>query len=143
MPTLVAYDAMRRAGTSSGLTSDNIRKNTVVVERGLATLEAADRAGLKIVFGTDLLAALQSQQSREFLIRKDIQTAESIIRSATTVAAELIGMTGQVGVVAPGATADLLIIDGNPLDDVGILAEPDKNIRAVISNGKLHRCDLA
>lgn len=117
---------MRRAGTSSGLTSDNIRKNTVVVERGLATLEAADRAGLKIVFGTDLLGALQSQQSREFLIRKDIQTAESIIRSATTVAAELIGMSGQVGVVAPGATADLLIIDGNPLDDVGILAEPTR-----------------
>jgi imidazolonepropionase-like amidohydrolase len=142
VPTLVAYHAMGRAGTSIGLTRDNVRKNAQVVERGVATLEAADRAGLKIVFGTDLLGELQSQQSREFEIRKDVQSAESIIRSATTVAAELIGMAGEVGVLVPGAVADLLIIDGNPLDDVGVLANPSKNLRAVIANGTIHRCDL-
>jgi imidazolonepropionase-like amidohydrolase len=141
VPTLVTYDAMSRAGTSIGLTPDNVRKNSEVVERGVATLEAADRAGLKIVFGTDLLGELQAQQNHEFLIRKDVQGAETIIRSATTVAAELIGMVGEVGVVAPGAYADLLIIDGNPLDDVGLLADPIKNVRAVIANGSLHRCD--
>lgn len=142
VPTLVTYDAMGRAGTSIGLTPDNIAKNSEVVERGLATLEAADRAGVKIVFGTDLLGELQTQQSREFLIRQDVQSAESIIRSATTTAAELIGLVGEVGVVAPGAAADLLIVDGNPLDDVGLLADPDRNIRAVISNGSVHRNDL-
>jgi imidazolonepropionase-like amidohydrolase len=142
VPTLVAYDAMSRAGASIGLSPDNLLKNAVVIERGLATLEAADRAGLKIVFGTDLLGVLQSQQSREFLIRKQVQSSEAIIRSATTVAAELIGMVGEVGVVAPGAAADLLIIDGDPLDNVGVLADPNKNIRALISNGALQRCDL-
>lgn len=142
VPTLVTYDAMGRAGTSIGLTPDNIAKNSEVVERGLATLEAADRAGVKIVFGTDLLGELQTQQNREFLIRQDVQSAESIIRSATVTAAELIGLAGEVGAVAPGAAADLLIVDGNPLDDVGLLADPDRNIRAVIANGAVHRNDL-
>ncbi|RZU11419.1 imidazolonepropionase-like amidohydrolase [Kribbella rubisoli] len=142
VPTLVAYHAMGEAGTSVGLTADNVRKNAQVVECGMATLEAADRAGLKIVFGTDLLGELQSQQNREFEIRKDVQSAESIIRSATTVAAELMGMAGEVGVLVPGAVADLLIIDGNPLDDVSVLADPSRNLRAVIANGRIHRCDL-
>lgn len=142
VPTLIAYDAMRRDGTAVGLKPENVRKNTEVVERGLGTLEAADRAGLKIVFGTDLLGDLQTQQSREFLIRKDIQSPETIIRSATTVAAELINMTGDVGVIAAGAAADLLIIDGNPLEDVGVLADPHKRLRAIITNGSVYRCDL-
>lgn len=142
VPTLVAYDAMARAGTSVGLTPDNVVKNAEVVERGVATLEAAARAGVKIVFGTDLLGELQTQQSREFLIRKEVQSAEAIIRSATTVAAELIGRTGELGVIAPGAVADLLIIETNPLDDVGVLADPARNLRAVIANGTVHRCDL-
>jgi len=142
VPTLVAYDAMGRAGTSIGLTPDNVAKNAEVVERGVATLEAAARAGVKIVFGTDLLGELQTQQSREFLIRKEVQSAEAIIRSATTVAAELIGRSGELGVLAPGAAADLLIIDGNPLDDIGVLADPARNFRTVITNGAVHRCDL-
>jgi imidazolonepropionase-like amidohydrolase len=142
VPTLVAYRAMAEAGPSVGLTADNARKNAEVVERGVATLEAADRAGLKIAFGTDLLGSLQSQQNREFTIRRQVQSTESIIRSATTVAAELIGLPGDLGVLTPGAVADILILDGNPLDNIEVLADPAKHLRAILTNGTIHHCDL-
>ena len=59
-----------------------------------------------------------------------------IVRSATTVAAQLLGLVGQVGVIAPGAWADMLIVDGDPLEDVGRLAEPTRHLRCVIQAGR-------
>lgn len=49
-----------------------------------------------------------------------------VIRSATVVNAALVGLEGQVGMLAPGALADLLIVDGDPLDDVSVLADPER-----------------
>ncbi|HEY9293688.1 MAG TPA: amidohydrolase family protein [Microlunatus sp.] len=143
VPTLSAYDAMARASAEVGLSADNLEKNKIVVEAGLSTLEAADRAGLKIVFGTDLLGSLQVFQSGEFRLRSQVQSASAILRSATTVAAEMIGMSDRVGVVAPGAYADLLVVEGNPLDDITLLAEPAKTLAMVISRGVVHKDQLA
>ncbi|SDT45693.1 metal-dependent hydrolase family protein [Microlunatus soli] len=138
VPTLSAYDAMAAAGAEVGLSAENLEKNQIVVEAGLRTLEAADRAGLKIVLGTDLLGSLQVHQSKEFLLRREVQSAEAILRSATTVAAELIGQQGNLGVIAPGASADLLVVDGNPLEDIGLLADPTRSIALLISRGRVH-----
>jgi imidazolonepropionase-like amidohydrolase len=68
--------------------------------------------------------------------------SRSILASATTIAAKLIGMEGRLGVVAPGAIADLLVVDGNPLEKVALLAQPARNIRAVMQAGNLHRSNL-
>jgi imidazolonepropionase-like amidohydrolase len=76
-------------------------------------------------------------QAHEFRIRAQVQSALDVLRSATTTAADLLGLAGQVGVVAPGAHADLLLIDGDPLADIGILAEPHKNLRTVVQAGRV------
>ena len=62
-----------------------------------------------------------------------------ILAAATTIAARLIGMEGRLGVVAPGAIADLLVVQGDPLDDVALLAAPERNIRLVMKAGAIHR----
>jgi len=81
-----------------------------------------------MAYGTDLLRRMHEFQNREFRIRSEVQPPASIVRAATVNAARLLKMDGQVGVVAPGAYADLLIVDANPLDDIGVLADPDAHV---------------
>jgi imidazolonepropionase-like amidohydrolase len=66
----------------------------------------------------------------------------AIIAAATTIAAKLIGYEGRLGVVQPGALADLIVVDGDPFSDAAILAQPERSVRAVIQGGKVHRAAL-
>jgi imidazolonepropionase-like amidohydrolase len=59
------------------------------------------------------------------------------------VAARLLGLEGRVGVVAPGAFADLLVVDGNPLERLEVLADPARNLRLVMAAGRVHRNELS
>jgi imidazolonepropionase-like amidohydrolase len=62
-----------------------------------------------------------------------------IFASATTIAAKLVGMEGRLGVVAEGAIADLLVVQGDPLADVTLLASPERNVKLVMKAGAIHR----
>ena len=110
---------------------------------GLESLGIMRDAGLAMAFGTDLLGETHSRQSEEFTIRARVLNSRSILAGATTVAARLIGYEGRLGVVAPGAIADLLVVDGNPLENVGLLAQPERYVRAVVQAGRLHRNSLS
>lgn len=59
------------------------------------------------------------------------------LRSATTVAAEIVNMTGELGVVAVGAIADLVVLDGNPLEDIGVVADEGAKVEYVLQRGRL------
>ena len=100
-------------------------------------------AGLPMAFGTDLLGETHGRQSEEFAILAPRAAGRRDSRSATTEAARLIGMEGRLGVVAPGAIADLLVVDGDPLRDVAVLARPEHNVRLVMKAGTIHRNALA
>ena len=84
----------------------------------------AHAAGLQIVYGTDLFADMHDLQLQEFVIRSEVQPPADLIRSATTTAARLLQREGELGEVAPGALADLLVINGDPLADIGVLTRP-------------------
>ncbi|MBI3976930.1 MAG: amidohydrolase family protein [Chloroflexi bacterium] len=142
VPTLATYSALVKHGRAAGLPEANYRKVFDVLDAGLRALELAHRGGVSIVFGTDLLGAMHAHQSTEFTLRAQVQPPVEIIRSATTVAARLLGLAGKVGVVAPGAYADLLVVDGNPLEDIGVLADPDKHLRLVMKAGRTFRESL-
>jgi imidazolonepropionase-like amidohydrolase len=62
--------------------------------------------------------------------------AADVIRCATTVCADLFNMTGKIGVITPGALADLLVIDGNPLDDLGLLQDDGKHMDVIMKEGR-------
>jgi imidazolonepropionase-like amidohydrolase len=121
VPTLVTYDALHRYGRELGFPDVSMAKLSDVREAGLHSLEILRAAGVKIGFGTDLLGPMHRRQSREFVIRAEAMSPFEIIRSATTVNAELLNRAGEVGVVAPGARADLIAIEGDRFADISLL----------------------
>lgn len=139
VPTLVTYWALAEHGKAAGLPQGSFLKVFDVLDAGQSALERAYRGGVQIAFGTDLLGDMHQYQSREFRIRSDVMPAIDIIRSATSVAARLVCMEGQIGTLQHGAYADLLIVEGNPLEDIGVLAEPEQHVKLVMKAGRVYR----
>jgi len=135
VPTLVTYDALHRHGRELGFPEVSMAKLGDVREAGLASLEILQRAGVKIGYGTDLLGPMHRYQSREFVIRAEAMAPFDIIRSATIVNAELVNGTGELGVVAPGARADLIAIDGDPLADISLLDGQGEHLTHIMKDG--------
>ena len=125
VPTLVTYEKIAEHGERFGMPAAQRRKVVDVIDAGLGSLQIARDAGVQIGFGTDLLGELQRYQSDEFRIRSRAEAPIDTIRSATVVNAQLVGLAGRAGELRPGAHADLLVVDGDPLSDVSVLAEPD------------------
>ena len=142
VPTLVTYSALAEKGLEFGLPVDSHRKVFDVLDAGLHALELAHQGGVSIAFGTDLLGPMHAWQSREFAIRAQVQPAQDIVRSATSVGAKLLNLEGQVGTLAPGAFADLIVVEGNPLEDVEGLSEPQRHIKFVMKAGVAYRDEL-
>lgn len=143
VPTLVTYEAMRRRGDEFGLPPVSQEKNKIVLEAGLRSLEICQAEGVPVGFGTDLLGPLQVEQSREFLIRAEAMSPLEIIRSATIVNARLLQREGKLGVIAPGAFADLLVIEGDPLRDLNLLQNAGAHLQAIMKGGRFHKNRLA
>jgi imidazolonepropionase-like amidohydrolase len=143
VPTLVAYDALRRRGKEYGLTEYSLAKNEIVLEAGLRSLELARSAGIEIGFGSDLLGQLQNDQCREFLIRREAMRPQEIIRSATLVNARILKREGQLGELVAGAFADLLLVDGDPYADVAVFEDGGPRLAAIMKGGRFHKNRLA
>lgn len=96
-----------------------------------------------MAYGSDLLGQLQPDQSREFLLRAEVLSPREIIHSATVVGAELLGRTGELGVVAPEALADMLVVDGNPLEDLGLFQDQGAHLSVIMQGGTLYKNRLS
>ncbi|MEN3380062.1 MAG: hypothetical protein V7608_106 [Hyphomicrobiales bacterium] len=136
---LVAYYAMKERAAEYGMSSDMLAKNDLVIDGGLRSLEVCKRAGVPVGYGTDLLGALQVEESREFMIRSEVLSPLEIIRSATTIGAQIIRQEGKLGTLKAGAFADLLLIDGDPLKNLGLFQEQGKHLAAIMKGGKFHK----
>jgi imidazolonepropionase-like amidohydrolase len=142
VPTLVTYFAIQEFGRALRFPEASLRKLNDVLDAGLASLEIAKRAGIPMGFGTDLLGETHEHQSREFGIRAKVLAPAEILRSATVVNAEILGRPGELGVIAPGALADLLVVDGNPLEDVSLLEGQGEHLRAILKAGRFYKNQL-
>lgn len=139
VPTIITYQAMYEAGSASGLSPASLEKLDQVREAAVDALDQAYRAGVNVVYGSDLLGGLQYRQLDEFTIRAAVIPNIDLIRSATSNAARLLRMEGEIGTLAAGAHADLIIVDGDPEQDIGVLTDPDRNLRYVIKGGTVVR----
>jgi len=142
VPTLSTYHALWEEGVEAGLPADMHGKIAEVMDAGKTALELADKHGVKIAYGTDLLGAMHRHQSNEFTLRAQVQTSRAVIRSATVAAAELFGLQGQVGAVEEGARADLLVIDGNPIEDLTLLQNQGEHMLAIMKDGVFYKNEL-
>lgn len=136
---LVAYYAMKERAAEFGMTGDMLAKNDLVIDGGLRSLEICKRAGVPVAFGSDLLGQLQVEQSREFLLRREVLSPIEVIRSATTVGAQILRMEGKLGTLKTGAYADMILIDGDPLKDFGLFQEQGKHMAAIIKGGAFYK----
>jgi imidazolonepropionase-like amidohydrolase len=136
VPTLVAYDALKRRGPDYGLSSYSLAKNELVLRAGLRSLDIARAAGVKVGFGSDLLGQLQNDHCTEFLLRREVMSAPEIIRSATLVNAQIVRQPGRLGELVPGAHADLLVVEGDPYRDVAVFRGDGGNLAAIMLGGR-------
>ncbi|MGF6307999.1 imidazolonepropionase-like amidohydrolase [Bradyrhizobium sp. i1.8.4] len=136
VPTLVTYEALANEGAKYGLPAASVAKIADVRDAGLRSLAIYREAGVKMGFGTDLLGPSQRLQSEEFRIRAELLGPQPVIASATIVGAEVLGMEGKLGRIAPEAFADLLVVEGNPLRDVACLLGQGEHIPLVMKAGK-------
>jgi imidazolonepropionase-like amidohydrolase len=90
-------------------------------------------------FGTDLLGSLHVRQSTEFTLRARVLPAIDVLRSACAVNAELLGQTGKLGCIRKGAIADILVADGNPLEDLSVLASGGDRLSIIMKEGRFHK----
>ena len=136
---LVAYYAMRERAAEFGMPPEMLAKNDLVIDGGLRSLEICKRAGVPVAYGTDLLGPLQVEQSREFVLRSQVLSPLEIIRSATLVGARVLRQEGRLGCLRPGALADLLVIEGNPLQNLGLFEKAEQSLLAIMKGGRFHR----
>ncbi len=136
VPTLVTYEALADEGPSLGLPPESQRKLKDVREAGLGSLEILKRAGVRMGFGTDLLGAMHRRQSDEFVIRRQVLPAAEVLRQATSANAALVQREDELGVVQPGALADLILVEGDPIADIGVLTGQGERIPFVMKAGE-------
>ena len=142
VPTLVTIFAMLESGGEFGLPKIFADKLQGLGEDGLRSLDICRAAGVPMGFGTDLLGPLQDRQSQEFLIRGQVLAPIEILRSATSINAALIQRSGELGTIAPGAIADILVVDGDPLSDLGLLQEQGRHIPVIMKDGRFHKNEI-
>lgn len=136
VPTLVAYDSLKKRGPQFGLSEYSLAKNETVLAAGLRSLETARAAGVKIGFGSDLLGQLQNDHCNEFTIRAEAMAPREVIRSATLINAEIVRQEGRLGEIVAGAEADLLVVDGDPYRDLGVFQSDGSRIAAIMARGR-------
>lgn len=121
------------------------------VNDGLKTSIAfAKKYKIKFAFGTDLFGDALPRLTTEFTARKEYFSDSEILRQATSINGELLTLTGELnpypdgplGVIEVGAYANLLLIEGNPLENIELLTDPGKNLKVIMKDGKFYKNTL-
>ena len=142
VPTLSIYQALADEGIEAGLPKELYNKIFDVLDAGKRALDMAYRGGVKMAYGTDLLGQMHRRQLDEFAIRGEIIPAIDVLRAATCNAADLLGQAGMLGEIVEGASADLLVSEGNPLQDLSVMTEPETNLRLIMKAGNVYKNTL-
>ncbi|WP_241255175.1 amidohydrolase family protein [Altererythrobacter sp. BO-6] len=131
-------DYTQATGKANGVLEENLRKDREIAQIQRDNFRKAHKAGVKMVFASDAGVMPHEDVGGQFGVMVEYgMTPLEAIRAATVNAAAALGQSGKVGVIKPGAWADLIAVDGDPLADVGELADVD----AVVKGGRLVSAD--
>jgi imidazolonepropionase-like amidohydrolase len=134
-PTISAYEAQLAEAEALKLDPGFVERLKFVRAKGPESLEIMRAAGVTLAYGTDVLGPMHKYQSEEFWIRAEVLPAIEVIKSATLNAAELLQMSGKIGTVAPGAYADLIVVDGDPVADLSLLRDQGRHMPIIMKGG--------
>jgi len=133
VPTLSTADMLDQPGLPRHIYDKKARLAEAAGER----IGAAIRRGVKVAMGTDAGASRHGSNLRELahLVGVGMSPLQAI-RAGTMVSAELLGVAGTLGSVTAGKLADLVVCDGDPVTDIGVLSEPER-IVLVAQQGRI------
>jgi imidazolonepropionase-like amidohydrolase len=131
--------ALREDGAKLGLPAASVRKIGEVVEHAQSGMERMKKAGCKIGFGSDLLGPQHTRHGTEFSLRKNVFTPLEILRQATSMNAEILKRSGEIGCIRVGARADLIAVRGNPPEDIELLAAQGRNLSLIMRDGVAYK----
>ena len=137
VPTLVIIFALVELGKKLGFPPESQVKAQYAFNQALSGLEKMRKAGVKVGYGTDLLGTTVVQQCREFTLRREVFKPVELLRQATSVNAELMMMEGKIGCVKAEAFADLIVVDGDPLKDINLVAADGKKLSVILRDGQI------
>jgi imidazolonepropionase-like amidohydrolase len=136
VPTLSTYAAFADTGRQAGWSEGMQAKFDLVWTAGARSLEIAKAEGVPIVFGTDLLGSHHPRQLGEFALRARVLSPIEQLQGATSIAARLMGQEGRIGVVAPGAFADLIVMEGDPTRDISLMGDLPARTKLLMQGGR-------
>lgn len=131
--------------------SPTMHKFKQVKEGGVREMELAKKYNVKVAFGTDVFGRIDNEKEgfKEFLSRRKWYSSLDILRQATSLNAQLFALSGKLnpypnalGVIKAGAYADLLIYDGNPIQNIEVITKPEQNLKLIMKDGKIYKNEL-
>ena len=149
---LVVEALMSLSDGSPDFTPEQQKKFNLAKNGFMKMIELAKKHKLKIALGSDTFLSKEAYdlQALEWTARAKLFSSVEVMKQATGIGAELIELSGErnrykegpLGVVQEGAYADLIIVDGNPLEDVTILSDPDNSLKMIMKDGVIYKNTL-
>jgi imidazolonepropionase-like amidohydrolase len=139
VPTMVTYEMISKLGRSFGVPENNIRKIDQAREKAVESLEIAFKAGVKIGSGSDLLGPMQIYKGGELELQAQVMGAKGALLAATRTNSEIVRQENNLGTIEPGKLADLILVKGDPLKDIGIFKEYESSLLLIIQDGRIYK----
>jgi imidazolonepropionase-like amidohydrolase len=138
VPTLTTYTLISARGAAEGIPRKMIEKIDKAKAGGLESLKVAQAAGLDICSGSDVLGSMQPFKALELGLKAQVLGAHGAILSATRTNARLFGLSHEIGTIEVGKRADLIVVHGQPVDDVAVLQDA-RNVQLVMRDGVIFK----
>jgi imidazolonepropionase-like amidohydrolase len=139
VPTLVTYEMISRTGRSLGIPENNVRKINEARDRGLEAVAMARKLGVRIASGSDLLGPMQRFKGMELELKARVLGPMGTIVATTKTNAELLRKEKDLGAIEGGKLADLILVAGDPLKDIGIFQQYQEKISLIVQGGRVYK----
>ena len=123
VPTLTVYEVIAERGREQGISESTIEKINFARGAGRQSMEIAMAAGVNIASGADLSGQNHGLKAVELELKAAVMGPLASLISATRTNAELLECSNEIGTLEPGKLADLIMVRGNPVDDISILQD--------------------
>jgi imidazolonepropionase-like amidohydrolase len=139
VPTMVTYEMISKMGPELGVPDRYVQKIREAGEKAEDALAIALRAGVTIASGSDLLGPMQAYKAMELVLQARVMGPMGAIVAATKTNAQLIRRERDLGTIEPGKLADLILVAGDPLKDIGVLQQYREKIVMVMQGGRFYK----
>lgn len=139
IPTLPAYEMMHRLADEWGLPDYVRAKVGVVKEAGLEAIRNAMKAGMTVGLGTDLPNERHNYCAVALEEQAKVQGALGALLSATKTNAEILGIAGELGTIETGKLADMILVSGDPFENISLFSDYERNIEVIVQDGRVYK----